>query len=447
LQRLCALRDNARYHEIIDEKLQTGRKFMNERVSWRRPWMVVAALVCIYMLSQFLRNSIAVIAPDLSRQFDLDAAGLGLLSSVFFLSFAAAQIPLGAAIDRYGPKAPMIATGLLAIGAVFLFAQARTGAQLKGARLLLGVGCCSFFMAPLALYAGLYSREKFSTIASVHLGGGSIGMLMATAPLAYGAAAFGWRSVFLWTGAFAALATLGLILFAYEAPQARAARQARSESWGEIARGVVEATRVKGFWRLFFMQAATSSAFATVLGLWVGPWLAHVYGLDLEARGRFTLALAASQIAAVFCWGPMDRVFGSYRTPVLLGVSASVIAMIIASTIDIPLAMMPWFLAFYGAALGLFPVLIAQGKSLFPERLTGRGLTLLNMGTMSGTFVQQYITGLAIEAFGAKIVDGARVYPAAAYKLVFALLAIQLTIATFFYLKVPDPRRDFESSL
>ena len=85
---------------------------------------LVAALVAVYAISQFLRNSIGVIASDLSRELDLTATQTGLLSSAFFLSFAAAQIPVGIAIDRYGPKRAMLATAILAVAGTALFALA-----------------------------------------------------------------------------------------------------------------------------------------------------------------------------------------------------------------------------------------------------------------------------------------------------------------------------------
>ena len=47
---------------------------------------IVASLVGIYVLSQFFRNALAVIGPDISREFDLDAAKLGFLSSIFFFN-------------------------------------------------------------------------------------------------------------------------------------------------------------------------------------------------------------------------------------------------------------------------------------------------------------------------------------------------------------------------
>ena len=65
---------------------------------------LVGALIAIYLVSQFLRNSIGVIAPTLAAELVLSPAEIGLLSSAFFLVFAAVQIPPGMALDRFGPR-------------------------------------------------------------------------------------------------------------------------------------------------------------------------------------------------------------------------------------------------------------------------------------------------------------------------------------------------------
>ena len=141
--------------------------------------LLVASLVGIYIISQFFRSSTGVIGPDLAREFSLDAAQLSLLSSLFFLSFAAAQIPLGIAIDRFGPKAAMLATAVILIASTLMFALADNFFVLAAARLLLGVGCCSYLMAPLAIYAERFTPQRFATMVGVQLGGGSLGMLAA----------------------------------------------------------------------------------------------------------------------------------------------------------------------------------------------------------------------------------------------------------------------------
>ncbi len=72
------------------------------------PARALSALTFAFGLSQFFRSCLAVIAPELQRDLALSAAGFGLLSSCFFLSFAFAQIPVGIAFDRWawaGPRA------------------------------------------------------------------------------------------------------------------------------------------------------------------------------------------------------------------------------------------------------------------------------------------------------------------------------------------------------
>jgi sugar phosphate permease len=57
-----------------------------------------------YFLSYFYRTINAVIASELSSSMQLRASDLGLLTAVYFLSFAAMQLPVGVALDRYGPR-------------------------------------------------------------------------------------------------------------------------------------------------------------------------------------------------------------------------------------------------------------------------------------------------------------------------------------------------------
>ncbi len=57
-----------------------------------------------YFLSYTYRTVNAVIAPDLVLDLGLNANALGLLTSAYFLSFAAFQLPLGILLDHYGPR-------------------------------------------------------------------------------------------------------------------------------------------------------------------------------------------------------------------------------------------------------------------------------------------------------------------------------------------------------
>lgn len=400
--------------------------------------LMVAALVGIYMVSQFFRNSVGVVGPDLARDFNLKAADLGILSSTFFLSFAAAQIPLGVAIDRWGPKKPMLVTAgiMLAGTAVFAFAQGFAGLTLG--RALIGIGCSSFYMGPLAIYASRFPPEKFGSMTGLQLGAGTTGTLAATAPLALAAEAFGWRYAFLGVGAVGALMTLAVLILVPGDDKSAADRKGNGESLARSIAGVGEAMGVPDFWKVFLLQLASYAPFAAILGVWAAPWLQQVYGIGPETRGAMLFALALAQVAGLFFWGSSDRWLKSYKKPIALGAGGAILILLAAALFGVPREGLWLFFVLFGFVCAFTPMVTAHGKILFPNRLTARGLTLMNIGTIGGVFLQQTITGYVVEAFGSAMTPAGRSYPAEAYAAVFAVLAAQLALALVFYLRIAD---------
>src|SRR3981081_4687242 len=93
-----------------------------------------------YLLSYVYRNVNAVISPELTASLGISASSLGLLTSAYFVAFAAMQIPAGMLLDRYGPR--RVEPVLLCIagcGAV-VFGASDSGGGRPNARALIGVG-------------------------------------------------------------------------------------------------------------------------------------------------------------------------------------------------------------------------------------------------------------------------------------------------------------------
>jgi MFS family permease len=395
-----------------------------------------ATLVAGYVLSQFLRNSIGVLAPDIAAEMHIAASEIGVLSSAFFFAFAVVQLPLGVAIDRFGPKRCMLVCTAIVIASALLFAVGRTPAELVAARIVMGVGTSCFLIAPLALYAQRFAPDRFAMLAGLHIGIGTLGTLLATAPLAYAAAEVGWRASFIAVAAVMGVVGLLLALVVREPPRPAPVRR---ETLRESVLGIRAAMRIPSVGRLFVMQMATYSSFVIFVGLWGGPYLTHVYGYGLTERGGLLLVPAVAQILGLMLFGWSDRVLGSHRVPIAIGAFTTAGFFVLLALAG-PLSRTPllvWLVGF-GAFAGFTPVVIAHGKSLFPRRLVGRGLTLLNMGSMGGVFVTQTVSGLAIDLFA----PANGVYPLDAYRLVFALQAVFLAAATALYLTARDPWRE-----
>jgi MFS family permease len=399
-------------------------------------WSVVSlvgALASIYMISQLLRMSVGVIAPDLAAELSLSASQVGLLASIYFLTFALAQIPLGICIDRYGPKLCMVVCAGLTVIGIVLFSLATAASELMAARALIGLGTSGYLMAPLTIYAQRFPPERFAFFAGVQLSIGTCGTLIATAPLAYVVAAIGWRPAFLLIAVAMALAGL---LVAIVVPERKPAAAAPArETLAESIKGVGEVLRIPSVAPVFVMQMANYSSFAFFVGLWGGPYLTHVYGFGLTERGTLLLIPVIAQIVGSMVWGASPGLLGSYKLPVLIGsaLTGSLLAGLAwLGQPSFPL-LIAWFVAF-GFSAAYTPVLIAHGKSLFPPRLIGRGMTILNIGSMGGVFISQTVSGVVVGLFAGR----ENTYEIAAYQAAFAVQAAFVGISMLIYTKARD---------
>lgn len=118
---------------------------------------MMAALAAMTGLSQFHRAALGVVAPDLSADLALSPTVLGAANGMFFAALLVAQVPVGIALDRAGPRRTVGAlTGIAVLGAVFQ-AFATDGTALLAARFLIGLGSAASFMAAVVLCARWYS--------------------------------------------------------------------------------------------------------------------------------------------------------------------------------------------------------------------------------------------------------------------------------------------------
>ena len=134
---------------------------------------------------------------------------------------------------------------------------------------------------------------------------------------------------------------------------------------------------------------------------------------------------------------------GSHKLPVLVGagtIATALFYLAFAGTLT-PSMLVAWFAAFgFLAAYG--PLLIAHGKALFPPHQVGRGLTVLNMGSMGGTFLAQAVSGFVIGLFPTGP-DGA--YALDACRWVFGLQACLILLACLAYFGSTDPTQNRRS--
>src|SRR2546423_10831426 len=158
--------------------------------------LALLALACGHMLSTLLRTipaiSLDVMAADVARPRQT----LASLTSIYHFAFAASQIPVGAAMDRFGVRP--VSLSLLAgtvIGAMASGLATGPSSFLFG-QFLLGAATSGMLMCPMTLAAKQMSAARFGLWSGIILSIGNIGMLLSSSPLAFVVEHFGWRAGF-----------------------------------------------------------------------------------------------------------------------------------------------------------------------------------------------------------------------------------------------------------
>jgi predicted MFS family arabinose efflux permease len=386
-------------------------------------------LVAGYVLSQFYRAFLAVLAPVLKDQIGVSAADLALSSGIWFLIFALMQMPVGIALDRIGPR--LTASLLLALGGgggALVFALAQGPWAIHLAMALIGIGCSPVLMSSYYIFARSYSPKVFGTLAGMVIGIGSLGNILGAAPLARLVGVIGWRETLFGLAATTLVVALALLIFVRNPPKA----EARSAGGGSF----LDLLRIPGLWAILPLMAVAYAPAASIRGLWAGPYLAQVFGADAASIGTSTLIMALAMVAGNFAYGPLDRIFGTQKWVVFAGNLLCAIALgMLAAFPGVSL----WSATLLLAALGFFgasfPAIMAHGRSFFPPHLVGRGVTFLNMFGIGGAGILQFSSG-AVQRWAQE----GSANPADSFSVLFLFFLIPLLAGLALYLFSKDTR-------
>lgn len=353
-----------------------------------------------YFLAALLRAVTATLAPAFSSELGLAAGDLGLLAGAYFFGFALMQLPLGHALDRYGPRRVQTALMALAVAGCLAFALAGSLAVMLVSRMLIGMGVAACLMAPLTCYRLRFTPAAQLRANSWMLMTGSMGMMASTLPVQWALPAIGWRGLF----GLLALALAGSVLLMRalvppDGPPAPAVPRPDTAAPPD-AGGYLAIVRHPMFVRLAPLALTQYGGLIAVQALWAGPWLTEVAGRTpgQAAAGLFGINLA--MLLAFLAWGAvMPRLTQRGLRPVTL----------VTAGMPVVLSLLAWIVwggagttAAHWAAwcvastcLSLTQPALAQA---FAPAQAGRALSAYNLVIFSGVFAVQWGLGLAIDA-------------------------------------------------
>ena len=389
-----------------------------------------------YFCSFLFRNVNSVVFPELTQQFGLSPGTLGLLTSAYFVTFAAAQLPLGILMDRYGPRRVNASMLLVAATGALVFSQASGLPGLLLGRALIGLGVAVCLMSSMTAFVIWFPRERTATLFGWMLLVGSLGALSATKPVELLLRVTDWRSVFLLFAVFAVCASAAIFAVVPEKPAPQSGTTLRQQL--AVIRSIF---RHRGFWSISFAATFVQGVAIGLLGLWAGPWMRDVAGLDRAGMADQLLIVAAAfGVGGVCCGALSDRLARRGVSPVLTyfaGCVACTLAMLplVMGVQNGAIVYWALFLGFSAFGSLSYPLLAAR----FAPEITGRVVTAVNLVTFSLAFAVQFGVGAIINLW--PVVEGR--YAVEGYRAAFALCWVLqvMSVAWLWYAERGEMKR------
>ena len=355
---------------------------------------VFLVLAALYFFSIFHRVGTASVASNLAIDFNTDNSILGLMSGMYFYSYALAQIPAGIMLDRIGIRKTLTLLGLVATVGNLVFCISPTIAILSLGRGLIGFGVGGFYVAALKTLAVSYNPKRYGTLTSVFTAIGNIGGVAASSPLALLTLAIGWRESFL---------IIFLLMFFFVGVSWFVTEKNENKQF--VTKSSIRDNFVKIFSNRELLKIVPVpffiyGCFVSFQGLWAGPFLMNVYGMSKALASLFFMFITIGFIFSFPLAGLVSDRIGKRKPVLLSGIVLSLLFWIIMAFFGEALSsyQIVALFIFLGFSYGITCIFLTLPATMFPLEISGSAIAALNIFNFVGGGFFQYFMGFVIDS-------------------------------------------------
>ncbi len=286
-------------------------------------WWVWAVGAGVYFLAVFHRSTLGVAGPQAVQRLDLSAAQLSSFVMLQLGVYAAMQVPTGILVDRFGPRRMLLAATVTMGSAQLLFSQVENYPLALLARGLLGCGDAMTYVSVLRLVAGWFPGRRYPLMVTFTGLAGMTGNVIATVPLTFLLAGFGWTTTFAIAGSLSLAYALLLLRPGIAAPYRQAARTDGVPGGRRVLRDVTGAWRLPAGRLAFWVHLSTMAGPTAFAVLWGFPYLTQALGYRPATASSLLLILVVGGLVANLVIGPLLGRRPAIRGPLAVAVALS----------------------------------------------------------------------------------------------------------------------------
>ena len=352
---------------------------------------IVSIFMLFYCFDYLLQISISVFLPTIKQQFSINNFQLGMIGSVFFISYVLMQIPSGYLIDEIGAKKIAIIMALACVtGSVTMYFSSHFYLLLLS-RFIIGFGSSAAFLCALYVISQWLPKKYFSIFVGLLQALAGMGAIFGQAPIAYINHYYSWNKIYLGF-AIISLAFCGLFVFIV----GRSTHTSHNKS--DLNASKIPLTsyfsifKNKDLLKLAVLGFIAWSPVASLAGFWIIPFLSNQYGFTPLHSSYMITTFWVGMICGSLLT-PIISEWIKRRKPVLVfGFSLQLIAMcFICMNSAVVLVCIAMFLLGFVAPIQGFCIVIVN--DIYKGKGFGIVSGFLNMlGALSGG-VMQFLVG------------------------------------------------------
>lgn len=402
-------------------------------------WLTWGLLASLFAAGFFQRVAPAVMIDELMRDFSIAATLLGNLSAIYFYTYAAMQIPSGLLADAVGPRRLATVATAVAVVGIVLFALADSLWMASLGRALIGASNAVAFVACMKLAGHWFPANRFATVTGISLLIGNFGGVLAGVPLSEAVAGFGWRAAMLASaGVTLALAAVAWLWVRDDPSERGYASHAHPEALNNAAmpprRSLKLVISERETWLLFFAGGLITAPVLTFAGLWGVPYLVQVHGLERSHAAVFTTTMLLGFAVGGPLLGALSDRMGRRKLPYLGAALIHALGWVSFLLIDdYSATALALLFAVIGFSAGGLIIGFAFAREVNHPGAAGTAGGVVNMAVLGFAALQQSAVGWILDRnWRGGLVEGVRLYDAAAYQAAFLWLAISAFGAVVF---------------
>ena len=380
----------------------------------RIQWIAITFLTLAGIVNYLDRSTLSIANHSVSGELGLSASQMGLLLSAFSFSYAFAQLPMGALLDRFGARL-MLGVGMLVWSVAQLFGGFVHSLQhFLVARIFLGIGEAPQFPAGAKVVSEWYSLRERGRPTGIFITSSTIGPALAPPILTGLLLAFGWRWMFIVMGVMGIAVAIGWYLVYRNRREVTLAPEELTHLTEEEPHARAERRMTGAEWRGLFASRTTWGMIFGFMGViymvwlyltWLPAYLEHERHLSIAKTGWIvsipylfgTLGMLSSGFVAD---GLMARGIAPIRSrkwPICTGlIFGAVFTVPAAYTPNVTLAIVYLSLAMYfiNMASGGAWALVSVAA---PRHLVASLGSIQNFGGYFGGSFAPFITGVVVD--------------------------------------------------